>query len=90
MLLTGHSQKSNLQRASPFIQALKPAYWVALDPPPDAAAAVAAVGAKLIVRRFWPYDFNQDRVRADMGKSPADAAAEFVGSARSQGWYQHA
>ena len=90
MLLTGHSQESNLQRAVPFIQALKPKYWVALDPPPDAAAAVAAVDTKLIVRRFWPYDFNQDRVRGDMGKAPADAAAEFVGSARSQGWYQHA
>lgn len=90
MLLTGHSQESNLRRALPLIQETHPAYWVALDPPPDAAAAAAAAGTRLIVRRFWRYDFNPGAVQADMGRPPAEAAAEFVASARAQGWYQHA
>lgn len=78
-MITGHSQNHRLWEALPLIERLAPLglkYWKAIDPPADAAKAVADLGVKLIVRHVfdgpehtgpsvWPTQWLDEVRRAD-------------------------
>ncbi len=76
--LYGHSQ--DLPAAMPLIRQRRPRYWKAINPDAAAAAECAALGVKLIVRHYGPWD-------DDAGQF---TAASFYRDCAAQPWFPHA
>lgn len=91
-VIVPHSQDASIRNALRLLDRAVPPYWVAIDPPGDAAQRIRDAGSMLIVRHFWRYDFAQQAVHDEMiaGRSPQMAALEFVNACRQRGWYPFA
>lgn len=87
-----HSQNASIAKAIPLIARERPPHIIAIDPPGDAAEAVALVGMLWVRHHQWQYDFNEGHVRflMETGVNPDAEARRFVAECQRQAWYPHA
>jgi hypothetical protein len=83
-MITGHSQNHRIWDAFPLIERLAPLgleYWKAIDPPADAAKAIADLGVKLIVRHVFDGPENT---------GPSVWPTQWLAEVRAAEWYPYA